>query len=240
MVVTFPTIRTKIIVFRGAYHGGVIKFPQGDSPLNIPFDYVLADYNDTEGTAALIDALGGELAAVIVEPILGAGGNIPGDRAFMEMLRKATREVGALLIFDEVMTGFRVAYGGAQSLQGMTPDITTLGKIVGGGLPLAAYGGRAEIMDHVLPAGGVFQAGTLSGNPLATAVGAEVLDAVLEDGFLEAVRQKAGRLRQALARLQDEHPDAIEDSTLSGSVFAWSSASPSAAAEKISICSISW
>ncbi len=98
------TGRKKIIVFRGAYHGGVIKFPHGHSALNIPFDFVLADYNDTEGTEALIGEVGGELAAVIVEPILGAGGNIPGDRAFMEMLRRATREVGALLIFDEVKT----------------------------------------------------------------------------------------------------------------------------------------
>jgi glutamate-1-semialdehyde 2,1-aminomutase len=144
------TGRKKIMVFRGAYHGGVIKFPQGDSPLNIPFDYVLAEFNDTDGTAALIRAVGGELAAVIVEPILGAGGNIPGDGAFMEMLRKATREVGALLIFDEVKTS-RIGPAGLQGVLGIKPDLTTLGKYIGGGLPIGAFGGSAEVMAHFNP-----------------------------------------------------------------------------------------
>jgi glutamate-1-semialdehyde 2,1-aminomutase len=144
------TGRRKIIVFRGAYHGGVIKFPDGHSDLNIPFDYVLADFNDSDGTQALISAVGDELAAVIVEPVLGAGGNIPGDRAFMEMLRKATREAGALLIFDEVKTS-RLGPAGVQGLLGIKPDVTTLGKYIGGGLPIGAFGGSAEIMAHFNP-----------------------------------------------------------------------------------------
>lgn len=144
------TGRKKIIVFRGAYHGGVIKFPNGHSDINIPFDYVLADYNDAEGTEALIGAVGGELAAVIVEPILGAGGNIPGDRAFMEMLRKTTLEVGALLIFDEVKTS-RIGPAGLQGMLGIKPDLTTLGKFIGGGLPIGVFGGSAEIMAHFNP-----------------------------------------------------------------------------------------
>lgn len=144
------TGRKKILVFRGAYHGGVIKFPHGHSALNIPFDFVLADYNDSEGTEALIGEVGGELAAVIVEPILGAGGNIPGDRAFMQMLRRATREVGALLIFDEVKTS-RIGPAGMQGMLGLDPDLTTLGKFIGGGLPIGAFGGSAEIMAHFNP-----------------------------------------------------------------------------------------
>jgi glutamate-1-semialdehyde 2,1-aminomutase len=144
------TGRKKIIVFRGAYHGGVIKFPHGHSALNIPFDYVLAEFNDTDGTEALIDEVGGELAAVIVEPILGAGGNIPGDRAFMEMLRQSTRKAGALLIFDEVKTS-RIGPAGLQGMLGINPDLTTLGKFIGGGLPIGVFGGSAEIMAHFNP-----------------------------------------------------------------------------------------
>jgi glutamate-1-semialdehyde 2,1-aminomutase len=144
------TGRKKILVFRGAYHGGVIKFPHGHSALNIPFDFVLADYNDSKGTEALIGEFGGELAAVIVEPILGAGGNIPGDRAFMQMLRRATREVGALLIFDEVKTS-RIGPAGMQGMLGLDPDLTTLGKFIGGGLSIGAFGGSAEIMAHFNP-----------------------------------------------------------------------------------------
>jgi glutamate-1-semialdehyde 2,1-aminomutase len=144
------TGRKKIVVFNGAYHGGVLKFPHGHSALNIPFDYVLADFNDTDGTEAVIGAVGGELAAVIVEPILGAGGNITGDRAFMEMLRRTTREVGALLIFDEVKTS-RIGPAGLQGLLGIKPDLTTLGKFIGGGLPVGAFGGSGEIMAHFNP-----------------------------------------------------------------------------------------
>jgi len=144
------TGRNKIIAFRGAYHGGVLKFPHGPCTLNIPYDFVLADYNDTEGAQEVIRKAGDELAAVIVEPILGAGGNIPGNRAFLEMLRKTTREVGALLIFDEVKTA-RIGPAGTQGLLGIDPDLTTLGKFIGGGLTTGAFGGKAEIMAHYNP-----------------------------------------------------------------------------------------
>ena len=130
------TGRNKVLVFNGSYHGGVINFPAGGSILNIPYDFVLADYNDTDGTAELIHQLRDELAAVVVEPILGAGGNIPGSLDFLGMLRKMSREVGAVLIFDEVKTA-RIGPAGIQGLTGIEPDMTTLGKFIGGGLPTA-------------------------------------------------------------------------------------------------------
>ena len=137
------TGREKIMVFDGAYHGGVIKFPNGNSRHNVPYDFVLSEYNDVEGTAELIHQLGSELAAVVVEPILGAGGNIPGTREFLEMLRQETREAGAILVFDEVKTA-RIGPEGIQGLMGVEPDLTTLGKFIGGGLPTGAFGGNAE------------------------------------------------------------------------------------------------
>jgi glutamate-1-semialdehyde 2,1-aminomutase len=144
------TGRTRFMAFEGAYHGGVIKFPSGPCPLNLPFDFVLADYNDTVGAEAVIRENGGELAAVIVEPILGAGGNIPGSREFMEMLRRVTREVGALLIFDEVKTA-RIGPEGCHGILGFNPDLVTLGKFIGGGHPIGAFGGRADVMMHYNP-----------------------------------------------------------------------------------------
>ncbi len=132
-------------------------------------------YNDPAGLEALFERYGQRIAAVIFEPVVGNMGVVVPTAEFLEAARRLTERDGALLICDEVMTGFRVAYGGAQQLYGIRPDLTTLGKIVGGGLPVGAYGGRADIMDHVLPAGRVFQAGTLSGNPLATAAGIATL-----------------------------------------------------------------
>ncbi len=139
------TGRDKVLVFNGAYHGGVLKFPTGLSRFNAPYDFVLAEYNDTEGTAETIRQHGDQLAAVIVEPILGAGGNIPGTHEFLQMLRDTTRDVGAVLIFDEVKTA-RLGPGGMQQRLGITPDLTTLGKIIAGGLPTGAFGGSAELM----------------------------------------------------------------------------------------------
>jgi glutamate-1-semialdehyde 2,1-aminomutase len=144
------TGRTTFMAFEGAYHGGVIKFPNGPCPLNLPFDFVLAEYNDIEGSEAVIRRTGDKLAAVIVEPILGAGGNIPGNREFMQMLRRVTREVGALLIFDEVKTA-RIGPRGCHGILGYQPDLTTLGKFIGGGLPIGAFGGSAEVMKHYDP-----------------------------------------------------------------------------------------
>jgi glutamate-1-semialdehyde 2,1-aminomutase len=139
-----------------------------------------------------------EIAAVILEPIVGNMGTVLPTHEFLRSLRHETSKYGSVLIFDEVMTGFRVAYGGAQSLFGIEPDLTTLGKIVGGGLPLAAYGGKADIMDHVMPAGKVYQAGTLAGNPLATAAGAATLEILRDDPPYEYLESQASRLASGL------------------------------------------
>jgi glutamate-1-semialdehyde 2,1-aminomutase len=166
------TGRETFLAFEGAYHGGVIKFPNGPCPLNIPFDFVLAEYNDIEGTEALIRQTGEKLAAVIVEPILGAGGNIPGNREFMLMLRRVTRETGALLIFDEVKTA-RIGPGGCHGILGYQPDLTTLGKFIGGGHPIGAFGGSAEVMKHYNPKlpGRWNHAGTFNNDTISMAAG---------------------------------------------------------------------
>jgi glutamate-1-semialdehyde 2,1-aminomutase len=167
------TGREKIIVFDGAYHGGVIKFPNGNSAFNVPYDFVVSEYNDTERTEELIRQLDTELAAVLVEPILGAGGNIPGTREFLKMLRKETRKVGALLIFDEVKTA-RIGPAGIQGLMRVKPDLTTLGKFIGGGMPTGAFGGNAKIMSHYNPKkpGAWNHAGTFNNNVCSMAAGA--------------------------------------------------------------------
>ena len=173
------TGRNKLIAFHDAYHGGVIKFLGGPCALNMPFDFELADYNDTEGTAELIDRVGDELAAVIVEPILGAGGNIQGNREFLGMLRKKTSDAGALLIFDEVKTA-RLGPSGVQGMLGINPDLTTMGKFIGGGLPSGAFGGSAEIMAHFNPKrkGRLAHAGTFNNNVCSMAAGCAGLSKV--------------------------------------------------------------
>ncbi|MEM9416576.1 MAG: aminotransferase class III-fold pyridoxal phosphate-dependent enzyme [Planctomycetota bacterium] len=195
------TGREKILVFRGAYHGGVIKFSADFSPFNIPFDFVLADYNDTEGTAALIRQLGDELAAVVVEPILGVGGNVVGSQPFMAMLRQATQDTGALLIFDEVKTA-RLGPAGMQGLLGITPDLVTLGKIIAGGLPTGAFGGRVEIMDRFNPHSpqALNHAGTFNNNVCSMAAGCaamgEVFSAELAQEFFETSESFRASLNQ--------------------------------------------
>jgi len=166
------TGRDKLLVFNDAYHGGVIKFLGGRCALNVPFDFVLADYNDIDGTAGVIDQVGDELAAVVVEPILGAGGNIQGNRQFLGMLRQKTEEIGALLIFDEVKTA-RLGPAGVQGMIGIKPDLTTLGKFIGGGLPTGAFGGSAELMGRFNPKqkGALAHAGTFNNNVCSMAAG---------------------------------------------------------------------
>jgi len=166
------TGRNKLLAFNDGYHGGVIKFLGGKCALNMPFDFVLADYNDIDGSTRLIDQVGDELAAVIVEPILGAGGNIQGNRKFLHMLRQKTEEVGALLIFDEVKTA-RLGPAGVQGMLGIKPDITTLGKFIGGGLPTGAFGGSTEIMAKFDPKqkGALAHAGTFNNNVCSMAAG---------------------------------------------------------------------
>jgi len=170
------TGRNKMLVFDGAYHGGVIKFPNGNSVHNVPFDFVVAEYNDTEGTAELIRQLGDELAAVIVEPILGAGGNIPGSKEFLGMLRQMTQEIGALLIFDEVKTA-RLGPTGIQGMVGIEPDLTSLGKFIGGGLPTGAFGGKTEYMAHYNPklSGNWNHAGTFNNNVCSMSAGSAAI-----------------------------------------------------------------
>ena len=183
------TKRDKIIKFEGNYHGhsdgflakagsGLTTLGLPDSagvPVNLTRDTITLPYNDAEAFQSAMQAHPGEIAVVMLEPVAGNMGVVTPREDFLHSLRDLTEKDGALLLFDEVITGFRVAYGGAQELFGVTPDLTALGKIIGGGLPLAAYGGRADIMDVVAPVGPVYQAGTLSGNPLAVAAGLEQL-----------------------------------------------------------------
>ena len=166
------TGRSKVLAFRDAYHGGFLKFPHGACDLNVPFEFVLTDYNDIEVTEQVIRKAGDELAAVIVEPILGAGGNIPGNRKFLEMLRRTTQEIGSLLIFDEVKTA-RIGPAGTQGILGIKPDMTTLGKFIGGGLPTGAFGGSAEVMAHFNPKlqGSWNHAGTFNNDVCSMAAG---------------------------------------------------------------------
>ncbi len=166
------TGRSKVLAFNDAYHGGVIKFLGGRCALNVPFDFVLADYNDIDGAAGRIDEVSGELAAVIVEPVLGAGGNIQGNRQFLQMLRRKTEETGALLIFDEVKTA-RLGSGGIQGLVGINADLTTIGKFIGGGLPTGAFGGSKRIMEQYNPKqpDALAHAGTFNNNVCSMAAG---------------------------------------------------------------------
>jgi glutamate-1-semialdehyde 2,1-aminomutase len=170
------TGRKKILVFNGSYHGGVINFPNGGSVLNVPYDFILADYNDVEGTAGLIQQHGDELAAVLVEPILGAGGNIPASYKFLRMLRQETRKAGILLIFDEVKTA-RLGAAGMQGLRRIKPDMMSLGKFVGGGLPTGVFGGSTKVMKHYNPKkpGSWNHAGTFNNNVCSMAAGCVAL-----------------------------------------------------------------
>jgi glutamate-1-semialdehyde 2,1-aminomutase len=207
------TGRDRIVKFAGCYHGHVdsllVAAGSAAATLGAPDspgvtrgttqDTLILRYNDVEQLKATFAEQGGSIAGVILEPVVGNMGLVKPSDEFLAALRSLTAQHGALLIFDEVMTGFRLAYGGAQELFGMTPDLTTLGKIVGGGLPLAAYGGKREIMDQILPAGKVFQAGTLSGNPIATAAGAATLKLLKSDPPYPRLEENSARLAQGLS-----------------------------------------
>ena len=206
------TKREKVVKFIGCYHGhsdgflaaagsGVLTLSLPDSPgvtKGTTADTILVDYNDAEAVRAVFDAPGSEIACVIVEPVAGNMGVVPPLPGFLETLRELCTRDGALLIFDEVITGFRVAYGGAQQRFGVAPDLTTLGKIIGGGLPVGAFGGRAEIMDTVAPLGATYQAGTLAGNPLAMAAGVATLTALAEPGVYERLEARAAQVEDSL------------------------------------------
>ena len=206
------TGRDKILKFEGCYHGHsdslLVKAGSGLVSLGIPecpgIVSSLAEktlnrpYNNIAKVRELFENEGKQIAAVIVEPIGGNMGVVPPKPGFLEALREITQKAGTLLIFDEVITGFRVSLGGAQKLYGVTPDITCLGKIIGGGLPVGAYGGSRQVMDHISPVGSIYQAGTLSGNPLAMAAGNVMLDLLSREGVYESLEQKSARLCQGL------------------------------------------
>ncbi|MGI9201275.1 MAG: aspartate aminotransferase family protein [Woeseiaceae bacterium] len=196
------TGRDKILAFNDAYHGGVIKFPGGASKINVPYDFVLADYNDVDATAQLIDEVGEQLACVIVEPILGAGGNIQGSREFLEMLRLKTEAIGALLILDEVKTA-RLGPSGMQGILDITPDLTTLGKIIGGGLPTGAFGGSAKVMATFDPRQptSLAHAGTFNNNVCSMAAGCVAMGKVYTADVAAKFLQSTETFRHSLNEL---------------------------------------
>jgi len=207
------TRRDRVLKFSGCYHGHVdallVEAGSGLATLGIPSSLgvpasvtahtVIAPYNDVDAAAAAVAEYGEGLACIIVEPVAGNMGVVPPLPGYLQVLRDLCDASGALLVFDEVITGFRVARGGAQELYGVTPDLTILGKILGGGLPLAAFGGRADVMGELAPTGPVYQAGTLSGNPLATSAGLAVLRRLRDPGVYAALERKGARLEAGLA-----------------------------------------
>ncbi|WP_449619998.1 glutamate-1-semialdehyde 2,1-aminomutase [Robertmurraya sp. Marseille-Q9965] len=212
------TKRNKILKFEGCYHGHgdslLIKAGSGVATLGLPDspgvpegvarNTITVPYNDLEGVKLAFEQFGDDIAGVIVEPVAGNMGVVPPLPGFLEGLREITKQYGSLLIFDEVMTGFRVGYNCAQGYFGITPDLTCLGKVIGGGLPVGAYGGRAEIMEQIAPSGPIYQAGTLSGNPLAMTAGYETLSQLTPESYDEFIR-KGDILEAGLKKAAEKH-----------------------------------
>jgi glutamate-1-semialdehyde 2,1-aminomutase len=208
------TGRDKILKFSGCYHGhsdallvkagsGAATFGVPDSP-GVPADFakntLTATFNSLDSVKKLVSENKGQVACIIIEPIAGNMGTVPPKPGFLEGLRSLCTDEGIVLIFDEVMSGFRVAYGGAQEVYGVTPDMTTLGKIIGGGLPVGAFGGKKEIMSLLSPSGGIYQAGTLSGNPLAMSAGIATLSLLKKPGFYQQLEEKSRHLAAGIAK----------------------------------------
>jgi glutamate-1-semialdehyde 2,1-aminomutase len=224
------TGRDKIVKFEGCYHGHsdslLIKAGSGALTLGVPSSpgvpagiaehTITLEYNNSDAVVQAFKELGEEIACIIVEPVAGNMNMVLPEDGFLETLRTVCSESGALLILDEVMTGFRVAKGGAQALFGITPDLTTLGKIVGGGMPAAVFGGRADVMADISPDGPVYQAGTLSGNPLAMAAGLTTLEALEAPGFYEALGNITRRLADGLKSIAEQHGVPLAVQSLGG------------------------
>ena len=224
------TGREKIIKFEGCYHGHadmfLVKAGSGVATLGLPdspgvpkstaASTLTAPYNDLDAVKKLFEENSGEVAGVMLEPIVGNSGFIPPEPGFLAGLRELTQEHGALLVFDEVMTGFRIAYGGVQEKFGIMPDLTTLGKVIGGGLPVGAYGGRKDIMEMVAPAGPMYQAGTLSGNPLAMTAGIKTLELLRQPGSYEYLDRITKRLITGLLGVLKETGHVAYGGSISG------------------------
>ncbi len=224
------TGREKIIKFEGCYHGHadmfLVKAGSGVATLGLPDSpgvpktttqaTLTAPYNDLEAVKVIFAENPQDIAGVILEPVVGNAGFIPPDGGFLEGLRELTKQYGALLVFDEVMTGFRISYGGAQAKFGVTPDLTTLGKVIGGGLPVGAYGGSEEIMSLVAPAGPMYQAGTLSGNPLAMTAGIKTLEIMQRPGSYEYLEKITKKLLDGLLAIAKETGHPVSGGAISG------------------------
>ena len=223
------TGRDKLIKFEGCYHGHadmfLVKAGSGVATLGLPdspgvprsttSNTLTAPYNDLEAVKKLFAENPDAISGVILEPVVGNAGFITPEPGFLEGLRELTSENGALLVFDEVMTGFRISYGGAQARFGVTPDLTTMGKVIGGGLPVGAYGGRSDIMAMVAPAGPMYQAGTLSGNPLAMTAGIKTLELLKQEGTYERLEEITKRLLSGIIQSASEAGIAITGSSIS-------------------------
>src|SRR5512134_3101267 len=234
------TGRSRIVKFEGCYHGhadallvkagsGALTFGQPSSsgvPPETAAHTLVLDYNDVAGLARCFDSVGSEIAAVIVEPVAGNMNLVAPRPEFLGALRELCTRHGAVLILDEVMTGFRVALGGAQALYGITPDLTTLGKVIGGGMPVGAFGGRRDIMEKIAPLGPVYQAGTLSGNPVAVAAGLATLRLVLEPGFFDRLTARTASLVEGLNGIAKRRGAAFSAAHVGGMFGVFFRASP--------------